>query len=69
MCWKTSVQPESHKHWFPDCVPVREAPFVVPHTEEPYLHGAAFLRNWVVSRLKGGCGQDWPPHISDQSYD
>ena len=63
MCRETAVQTESNKQGLIDSVPVREPSFVVSHPQYGVFTTTNFSKIDAMSRLKGGCGQDWPPHI------
>ncbi len=60
---KTAMEAERDKKRLIDSVPVREPPFIVPHSHAGVCSGKNFLEKYGASRLKGGCGQDWPPHL------
>jgi hypothetical protein len=63
MRWKTAVQTKSDKQSLTDSVPMRESPLVVPHLKKSAGGRKNFSEVDGTGRLKGGCGQDWPPHI------
>jgi hypothetical protein len=58
---KTTVQAESHKQRLSHDVPVGQSPFIMPHRKLVWS-GAITSRPKLGGRLKGGCGQNWPPH-------
>ena len=60
---QTPKQPESHEERMTNYRPVREAAFVVGHKGE-CSPSPEDLKKVVPGRLKGGCGQDCPPHIA-----
>ena len=57
---KTGVQTERDEQGLIDSFPVRESPFVIDRMVSG--HKKTSQKNHSTSRLKGGCGQDWPPH-------
>ena len=65
---ETSVLAKSDKQGLIDSVPVRESPFIVPHPRGCVCLRKNFSETSAMGRLKGGCGQDWPPHIEIYSY-
>ena len=58
---KTAVQTESHKQRLSQDVPMGQSPFIMPH-RKLVRRGAITSRPKLGGRLKGGCGQNWPPH-------
>ena len=62
MSRKTAVQTEGDKQGLIDGVPVRKSPLVAPHPPSGVWTQENFSKSSWTSRLKGGCGQDWPPH-------
>ncbi len=62
MHWQTAVQAESDNQGPIDSVPVRETPYIVPHSTGCVCLAKNFSATGATGRLKGGCGQDWPPH-------
>ena len=63
MCGKTAVQTKRDKQRLIDRVPVRKAALVVSHPEDGVRRREHFSEIRAAGRLKGGCGQDCPPHI------
>jgi len=59
---KTAAQTKRDKQRLIDSVPVRKAPLVVSHPEHGVRTRENFSEIRAAGRLKGGCGQDWPPH-------
>jgi hypothetical protein len=59
---KTAVQTKSDKQRLIDGVPVWESPFIMVHTKYAWRR-RKISEIYAASRLKGGCDQDWPPHI------
>ena len=59
---KATMQTERDEHRFTNCVPVWEPSFVVAHVRDSVFMWGDFSENCAASRLKGGCGQNWPPH-------
>jgi hypothetical protein len=50
------------------CIQFSARRVLEPDVGRPILAAAGFLAGFLchfcaTSRLKGGCGQDWPPHI------
>jgi hypothetical protein len=60
---KAAVQTKRDKQRLIDSVPVRKSPLVVSHPEGGAWMQENFSETHAASRLKGGCGHDWPPHI------
>jgi len=58
---QTAMQSEGDKQRLIDYVPMRQAPYIVPHTFSLYIEGGETLT--ALSRLKAGCGQDCPHSI------
>jgi hypothetical protein len=60
---KAAVQTEGNERRVFNDVPVREAPFVVPHGDLVQGDRRNSHKLYLeTGRLNGGCGQDCPPH-------